>query len=59
MDKKLKTQLRIMQVYTLLLTLLVMFLSFSGFKQQENLSKFQKISVERINIVEENGTLRW
>ena len=53
---KLRTQLRFLQIYTFVLTILFVVLLVSSF--QTNRTKFTEIDVERINVVEADGKLR-
>lgn len=58
MENKLSRDIRLMKVYTALLTLACFILVFSSFNSGETKQKFQEIDVERINIVEKNGQLK-
>jgi hypothetical protein len=51
-------ELRFLKLYTLFSTLALAFLLFSAFSSQDNAQSFGEIDVERINIVEKDGTLR-
>jgi hypothetical protein len=53
---KIEKQLRVLQVYTGILTLVLVTVFVSGF--QATTQKLQELTVERINIVEPNGKLR-
>jgi hypothetical protein len=51
-------ELRILRVYGLIATLLLIVFSLSAFRQATQKARFTEIDVERINIVEPNGMLR-
>jgi hypothetical protein len=53
---KLRSQIRLLQVYTCVLTVVLFGLLLSGFQSRRQ--KFDEIDVERINIVEADGKLR-
>ena len=46
------------QSYSIFLTLLIVYLLFSNFKLKDSITKFEEITVERINVVEKNGDLK-
>src|SRR5260370_15688703 len=53
---KLERQVRILQIYTGVLTIALVVLLVSGFQTRRQ--KFQELDVERLNIVEADGKLR-
>lgn len=48
----------ILKIYSISLTLVLLFVLFSSFKTNTNSEKFKEITVERINIVEPDGKLK-
>lgn len=58
MEKDLIKQVRILKVYSAVLTLVVLAGIFLGFTYAAGNAKFKEIDVERINIVEKTGKLR-
>lgn len=58
MDPKSRIELRVLKVYAVVSLGLFGFLFFMAAGGQTNRSRFQEIDVERINIIEKNGTLR-
>jgi hypothetical protein len=55
---KILTDVRFLAFYSLAATALVAVLLLAGFRQQESSMKFESIDVQRINVVEPDGTLR-
>ncbi|PAW94517.1 hypothetical protein CKK33_13865 [Mucilaginibacter sp. MD40] len=58
MERELLKQVRILKVYSAVLTLVVLAGVFFGFTYVAGNAKFKEIDVERINIVEKTGKLR-
>ncbi|RFZ94499.1 hypothetical protein D0C36_02835 [Mucilaginibacter conchicola] len=58
MEKELLKQVKILKVYSAVLTLVVLAGLFFGFTYVAGNAKFKEIDVERINIVEKTGKLR-
>lgn len=58
MENKLSKDVRLMKVYTVILTFVCFIMVLSSFNSRETKQKFQEIDVERINIVEQNGDLK-
>src|SRR6478609_9315429 len=58
MEKELLKQLRILKLYSGVLTLVVLAGIFFSFTYAARNNKFKEIDVERINIVEKTGKLR-
>ena len=56
MKSNLEREVRILKIYALATTLLFSLLLFSAFNSNRN-PKFEEIDVERINIVEKDGSL--
>lgn len=57
MDNKIQNQIQQLKLYNTFLTLVIICLFFLSFKEEQK-KKFDEISVERINIIEKDGTLR-
>lgn len=57
MKSKLEKEVRFLKIYVIVSTLLFSFLLLSAFKTK-NKKKFEEIDVERINIVEKDGSLK-
>ena len=57
MNSKLEKEVRFLKVYTIASTLVFTFLLFAAFKSGQN-QRFEEIDVERINIVEKDGSLK-
>ena len=57
MKSKLEKEIRFLKMYAIASTLVFSFLLFSAYKVQNKL-KFEEIDVERINIVERDGSLK-
>lgn len=58
MDTKMQKEIRFLKFYAGLMTVVVGFLIFFAFKFQTEKTNFDEINVERLNIVEKDGTLR-
>jgi hypothetical protein len=58
MDSRIRSELRALKAYALIVTLALGTLSIAAFKQGTQRTKFTEIDVERINIVEPDGKLR-
>lgn len=58
MDSKIRKEIRILKAYALLSTLLFAVLIFVAAKEPGQVTKFDRIQVHRIDIVEPDGTLR-
>ncbi len=58
MPESVRRELRILRVYGLIATLLLMVFSLSAFKQATQKARFGEIDVERINVVEPDGNYR-
>ena len=58
MDSRIRSELRALKAYALIVTLVLGTLSIAAFKQGTPRAKFTEIDVERINIVEPDGKLR-
>jgi hypothetical protein len=58
MDDRIRRELRLLKAYVVLSTLVFGALIVSAFRQQEQKQRFTEIDVERINVVEPNGSLR-
>ncbi|MEZ4585418.1 MAG: hypothetical protein R2909_03335 [Gemmatimonadales bacterium] len=56
MSRQLRRELRLLRLHALLTTPLLLLLTLGAFRQQR--TKFTEIDVERINVVEPDGTLR-
>ncbi|WP_288447369.1 hypothetical protein [uncultured Chryseobacterium sp.] len=56
--EKLIREVRILKIYAVVLTLLCAMFFFLAFKNQSSNERFKEIDVERINIVEKDGTLK-
>jgi hypothetical protein len=56
---KLQRDIRLLKAYALFVTALFGVLWLSGFTQTSNKQKFEEIDVERINVVEKDGRLRF
>jgi hypothetical protein len=57
MKSRLRRDLRLLQAYVILSALALVFIAAAAFRQQA-LQKFEEITVQRINVVDANGTLR-
>jgi hypothetical protein len=57
MGEKIAREIKFLKIYSLVLTLVLLFLFYLIIKPNRK-SRFQEISVERINVVEKNGNLR-
>lgn len=58
METKLEREVRFLKIYAVIATLLGALFVFAAFAQQSRKQKFEEIDVERINIVEKDGSLR-
>lgn len=58
MESKLERDVRLLKIYSVVMTLGCVVLIASGFALQTGKPKFEEIDVERINIVEKDGKLR-
>ena len=58
MMKKIKTELAILKTFTICAIIVMIVLMSSAFKNTTNNQKFGTIDVERINVVEKNGTVK-
>lgn len=58
MDNRLRRELRTLRIYALLVTLLLGTLALAAFQRSGQKQKFGEIDVERINIVEPDGSYR-
>jgi hypothetical protein len=58
MDERIRRELRILKAYALIATAVIGTLSLAAFRQANQRTRFTEIDVERINVVEKNGTLR-
>ena len=56
--EKLIREVRILKIYAVVLTVLCAMFFFLAFKNQSSNERFKEIDVERINIVEKDGTLK-
>lgn len=56
--EKLIREVRILKMYAVSLTIVCILFFFFGFKSQKSNQRFEEIDVERINIVEKDGTLK-
>jgi hypothetical protein len=57
MDNKIQTQIQKLKLYNTFLTIVIISLFFLSFREQQK-KKFDEISVERINIIEKDGSLK-
>src|ERR1700742_4095729 len=58
MDQNLARQVRILQVYAVVLTIALVLLTILFFHQKDEPVHFKEIDAQRINIVDSNGSLR-
>jgi hypothetical protein len=56
--EKLVKEVRLLKLYSLVLTCIFIVFIFMSFRRNGDKTKFQEIDVERINVVEKDGTLR-
>ncbi|WP_213277257.1 hypothetical protein [Chryseobacterium indologenes] len=56
--EKLIREVRILKIYAVVLTILCVMFFFLAFKKQSSNERFKEIDVERINIIEKDGTLK-
>jgi len=54
----LRRDVRVLQAYALVTTLALLVLGVSAFRSSRDATRFQEITVERINVVDTNGTIR-
>lgn len=59
MKLSLRRQLRILQVYAAVSFAVVALLSITAFTQQDNTQRIDELTVQRLNVVDANGTLRF
>lgn len=55
----LRRQLRILQIYAAMSVCLAAFLSVTAFTQQSSTQRIDELTVQRLNVVDANGTLRF
>ena len=53
-----KKEIRALKVYSVVITMLVLVLYLSSFSSHNRITKFDEIDVERINIIESDGSLK-
>ena len=58
MSRRLRRELRVLRVWALVSGLMVAGLSVAAFRQPEEQRRFGEITVERVNVVDADGTLR-
>ena len=58
MESSLEKQVRFLKVYAVVATLACAVFLLTAFTLQKQPQKFQEINVERINVVEKDGSLR-
>ena len=58
MDNDIRRELRLLKGYAIVITALLGTVSLAAFRQASQKQKFTEIDVERINVVEKDGTLR-
>src|SRR5262245_43606365 len=58
MRRRLRRQLRLMQAYIVGSLLLLLFLGLTSMRQSSNTQRIDELTVERLNVVDANGTLR-
>src|SRR5678816_1710661 len=58
MDTDIRRELRLLKAYAIVITALLGTVSLAAFRQASQKQKFTEIDVERINVVEKDGTLR-
>ena len=54
-----KTQTFFLKIYAISLTFILGYMVITGFNSNSTSEKFDEITVERINIVESKGDLKW
>jgi hypothetical protein len=59
MKISIRRQLRILQVYTAMSLALAAFVSVTAFTQQSSTQRIDELTVQRLNVVDANGTLRF
>src|SRR5687767_15869221 len=59
MKISLRRQLRVLQIYATLSFCLAAFLSVTAFTQQNSTQRIDELTVQRLNVVDANGTLRF
>ena len=58
MTSKLRRDIRLLQVYATLSSLVLVFLAVSAFRQAPATQKLDELTVQRLNVTDANGTLR-
>jgi hypothetical protein len=58
MEAKLQRDVRLLKVYSLVITVLFGVIAFTSISQANQKTKFEEIDVERINVVEKDGKLK-
>jgi hypothetical protein len=58
MDDRIRRELRVLKTYAFVMTALMGMLAVMAFQQADQAQQFEEINVERINVVEPDGTLR-
>jgi hypothetical protein len=58
MDDRLRREIRVLKLYGVLATLLLGTIALAAFRQASQNQRFGEIDVERINVIEPDGTLR-
>jgi len=58
MNTKIEREVQFLKIYAIISTLAATIFLFSGFIGSDNIEKFEVIDVERINIVEKDGSLK-
>src|SRR4028118_1297465 len=58
MNEILLKQIKVLRIYNLLLTTILIAVLFLSFKHNYGAKKFEEIDVERINIIEKDGSLK-
>lgn len=58
MEKKISKEIRVLKIYTVLLTVVCILMVLASFTSGKTKKKFEEIDVERINIVEKDGQLK-
>jgi hypothetical protein len=58
MTRRLRRQIRFMQIYTVGSSLLLLFVAVAGMTQSNATQRVDELTVQRINVVDANGTLR-
>lgn len=58
METKIQKEVRVLKIYTLISTIIFLFLLITSFTSQNSIQKFEEFDVERIKIVEKDGSLK-